>query len=84
MSVSVPSLTASAVVGQAAPIATFSVSVSGAQNGQQFYLTGKYGTKGISSVSFSGGSLPDTVTVQFKDPASLGAGTYSDTVQISV
>jgi outer membrane protein assembly factor BamB len=84
MSVSVPSLTASTVVGQAAPIATFSVSVSGAQNGQQFYLTGKYGTKGISSVSFSGGSLPDTVTVQFKDPASLGAGTYSDTVQISV
>jgi len=84
MSVSPGSITASAIVGQAAPSASFTVNVSGATTGQQLYLSGQYSSSGISDVVDSSGSFPDTITVEFKSPASLGAGTYTDTVQIDV
>jgi len=84
MSVSPQSLSATATVGLAAPAAAISVSVTGAQTGQQFYVSGKYSEVGISTVSDSAGSLPVPVTVQFKSPGALGVGTYHDTVQISV
>jgi outer membrane protein assembly factor BamB len=84
MSVSPQSLSVSGSLGQPAPTATFSVNVAGSQAGQQFYLDGKYSTSGISTVSDASGSLPVTITVQFKDPTTLGIGTYNDSVQISV
>ncbi len=83
LSLSVPSLSVTATVAQSAPTASFQVSIVGEQSGQQIYLGGKYSTNGIAAVSDASGSSPVTVTIQFKSPSSLGAGTYKDTVQIS-
>jgi len=77
------SLSASAPVGLPAPSTQFTVDVNGLQNGQQVYLSVDITDNGISDLTDSG-SLPDTVTVLFKDPASLGPGTYTDTVRVAV
>ncbi|HTP38826.1 MAG TPA: PQQ-binding-like beta-propeller repeat protein [Steroidobacteraceae bacterium] len=84
MSVSPGTVTVSAVAGQPAPTATFQVDVSGATASQQFYLSGQFSSAGISDVLDAAGSFPITITIQFKDPATLGAGTYTDSVQIDV
>lgn len=74
-------LAASANTSQSAPAAEFSVRVvTSAPAGTQFYLKGKFTEHGIASIT----SL-DTVgdlTITFQSPASLGAGTYQDTVTI--
>jgi len=84
MSVFPLSVSASAASPQSAPTGSFQVSISGAQQGQQVYLTGKYSTSGITSLSDASGPSPITVTIQFKSPDSLAAGVYQDQIQISV
>src|SRR5579862_2378339 len=83
MSVSPTSVSVSATAGQSAPTATFQVSINGAQQNQQVYLTGKYSTSGIDSVNDASGASPILVTIQFKAPGSLGAGVYHDQVTVS-
>lgn len=84
MSVSPQTLSVSATTTQAAPTSSFQVNVTGLTQGQLIHLNGNFTTQGISSASFDqGGVLPATVTIQFKSPASLGAGTFNDTVTIS-
>jgi outer membrane protein assembly factor BamB len=84
MSVSPLSVSVSASAGQPAPTADVQVTVTGLQQGQQAYLEGKYSNHGIDTVTDSGGGSPLTVSIQFKAPASLGAGTYNDTLQLQV
>jgi outer membrane protein assembly factor BamB len=84
MSVSPLNVSVSASGTQPAPTANVQVTVTGLQQGQQAYLTGRYSNHGIDSVSDSGGASPLTVTIQFKTPASLGAGTYNDVLELSV
>src|SRR5437899_1891166 len=83
LSVSPLNVAVSATTAQPAPSASVQASVSGQQQGQQVYLAGKYSTNGIQSVSLGGSTSPVTVTITFKSPASLGAGTYTDTLQLS-
>ncbi|HKF97434.1 MAG TPA: PQQ-binding-like beta-propeller repeat protein [Steroidobacteraceae bacterium] len=84
MSVSPLSVSVSASSGQPAPTAYVQVTVTGLQQGQQAYLEGGYSNHGIDTVTDSGGGSPLTVSIQFKVPASLGAGTYNDTLQLQV
>jgi len=83
LSVSPLNVAVSATTAQPAPSASVQASVSGQQQSQQVYLAGKYSTNGIQSVSLGGSTSPVTVTITFKSPASLGAGTYTDTLQLS-
>src|SRR2546429_9073603 len=83
LSVSPLTVAVSATTAQPARSASVQASVSGQQQGQQVYLAGKYSTNGIQSVSRGGSTSPVTVTITFKSPASLGAGTYTDTLQLS-
>ena len=77
-------MSASATTAESAPTGSFQVSISGEQQGQQVYLTGKYTESGIASSSDASGPSPVSVTIQFKSPVSLGAGVYQDQIQISV
>ncbi len=83
MTIAPPTVTAAANTGQSAPTGSFQVSLNGTQSGQQIYLTGKFSENGIANVTDASGASPITVTIQFKPPASLGAGVYNDTVQMS-
>jgi outer membrane protein assembly factor BamB len=83
LSLSPKSISVSAAVAQSAPTASFELSLIGATSGQQIYVKGQYSENGIASVTDASGSSPVAVTIQFKSPASLGAGLYTDTVQIS-
>jgi 6-phosphogluconolactonase len=84
MSASPLSVTGSATTAQSAPTGSFQVAISGAQQGQQLYLSGKHSTLGIATLSDASGPFPITVTIQFKSPASLGAGVYHDQVEVLV
>ena len=83
LSISVKNISVSATVAQSAPTASFQVSIVGEQPGQQVYLSGKYSSNGIVTISDASGSSPVAINIQFKSPSSLGAGVYTDTVQIS-
>lgn len=84
MSVSPQTLSVSATTAQSAPTSSFQVNVTGLTQSQLVYLNATFTTQGISSATFDqGGVLPATVTIQFKPPASLGVGTFNDTVTIS-
>ncbi|MBS0388765.1 MAG: PQQ-binding-like beta-propeller repeat protein [Proteobacteria bacterium] len=83
MSVSTNTISSSATVGQAAPTGSFVVDVAGLAASQSVYLQVETTNVGISGITDSG-ALPDTIDVQFKDPAALGAGTYTDTIKVSV
>jgi outer membrane protein assembly factor BamB len=73
----------SATVGQSAPTATLQVSIIGQQATQEIYVGGTYSANGIASVSGTTATGSATVTIQFQSPASLGAGVYNDSVQIT-
>jgi outer membrane protein assembly factor BamB len=77
MSISPLSVTVSAFTREPAPtIANFGVNLSNLQVGLTYYVQGLYSTHGIASIT--GGPLFD---IQFKDPTTLGAGVYTDSVQ---
>lgn len=84
MALSTTNLTETAAVGQSAPVATLRVSANGLVTGQQVYLSAHYTGNGIASASNSSGTSPITISVQFKAPNTLGAGTYQDTLIVSL
>jgi outer membrane protein assembly factor BamB len=71
-------LAASATVAQAAPTSGFGVEIESAATSTQFYIKGSYTKHGIASVAAVGTS--GDYTIQFESPASLGVGTYQDTI----
>ena len=48
-----------------------------------FYIVGRYTTNGIASVSWAMNGVVSDNMVTFKNPASIGIGTYTDTVTIT-
>jgi outer membrane protein assembly factor BamB len=83
MSLSTTSIAASATTDESAPVATLQASATGITAGQEIYLAASYSKNGIASVSAVTGASPITVSVQFQSPATLGAGVYHDTLQLS-
>jgi outer membrane protein assembly factor BamB len=68
-----------------APTALIQVSVQVSNNAgtqTQFYIDGSQTNNGINSVSSSANGAFDDITVSFKAPASLGPGTYNDTLTL--
>ena len=66
-----------------APTANVQASVQVTSNpGATFYIEGSQTTNGIASVAGSGDGAVDDITITFKSPASLGPGTYNDTLTI--
>ena len=84
MSLSTQTITESAAVGQSAPAAVLQVYANGVTAGQQVYMSAQYSENGIASASDQSGTSPITINLQFRTPASLGAGTYQDTVTVSL
>jgi len=82
LSISPKNISVSATVAQSSAAASFQVSIVGEQPGQQVYLSAKYSSKGIATMSDASGPSPVAINIQFKSPSSLGAGVYTDTVQI--
>lgn len=86
MSESPSSLTVTALQTDPAPTAqftlVFSTTASGSTPITPFDQFTQNGITGISAVSGPTGSNTDTLTVQFKSPAALQPGTYTDTVTI--
>ena len=82
LSVSPLSVSVTAAQGQAAPTATVQVSVSGLSVGQEVYLGGSYTPNGLTGLSDASGTSPVAVALQFKTPASLAVGVYTDTVTL--
>ncbi len=83
LSVSPLNIYVSAVTRDSAPqAANIFASLNGIQ-GQTYYLEGHYSTNGIASID---GGLIENATpvfdVHFKDPAALGPGVYTDSIQI--
>lgn len=83
MSLSTTTLTESATASQPAPDATFEVYANGLTSGQEVYVSSSHSNSGIGSLSEATGNPPVAVDIQFKSPATLGAGTYQDTVTVS-
>jgi outer membrane protein assembly factor BamB len=66
-----------------APTANVQASVQVTSNpGTTFYIAGSQTTNGIASVSGSPAGNVDNITITFKTPASLGPGTYKDTLTL--
>lgn len=80
LSISSTTLEASAYTGLAAPTAGFTVGIVSAASSTQFYLKGSYTKRGIASITAA--NTTGDYTIQFDSPASLGVGTYQDTVTI--
>jgi outer membrane protein assembly factor BamB len=93
MTVAPLSVSAAALTSQSAPTGTFQISLNGPRSVTTVYLTGKFSQSGVAGVMTDVGgpltgelvgpsNLALTTTIQFKPPASLGAGIYEDTVQV--
>ena len=71
----------SASIADPAPSALVQVSVL-ASAAAKFYVAGTTTRNGIDTVNSAANGTVDNVTIQFKSPQSLGAGTYSDTLTL--
>ena len=85
MSVSTQQITVSTLTtAPAAPMGTVTISISNAPSAG-LYVAYKDSTNGISSINFAGISpSAESVQVDFKNPAVLGAGTFKDTLELAV
>lgn len=83
LSLSTTTVTETATVGQSAPVANVLAYANGLATGREIYLNGRYSENGIASLSAGTGTSPITVSIQFKSPATLGPGTYQDTISLS-
>ena len=84
MTLSTHQVTQSATTDDAAPTATIDIFLSAAPP-HQVYVGYQTGYNAISSVSAVGHSASSaTVTISFKAPSQLGAGTYTDTLALAV
>src|SRR5512134_1734383 len=81
---SATSVSAAATPGEAAPVQTFTLTVSNPPaNG--LFVEGAYSTTGIDALNFVGNSgTLATLTIIFRSPGSLQNGTYSDSIQLRV
>jgi outer membrane protein assembly factor BamB len=85
MSVSPQTVSVSATTTQPKPTSSFQVNVTGLTQSQKVYLQWSNTTNGINDVTApSGGTLPATVSINFQSPATLGVGTFNDTVQVEM
>ena len=77
----VTTLGAAATVSESAPTANFDASVNtNATVATTYYIDGFYTTNGIASIQGSAANGAVSFTIQFKSPASLGVGIYTDTI----
>jgi len=84
LSLSVSELTASAHVGEAAPVLSLTATVNNL-SAQVYGSADPLSNNGLSSVELMTGSGNSaTVWVYLKSPSSLTPGTYTDTMQVSV
>ncbi len=74
------SITASGVLGNSAPATTLQAYIQ--SNSGSYYIAGGYSTHGIAAISSAQNGGYDDITLQFKVPSDLGAGTYTDTLTI--
>jgi outer membrane protein assembly factor BamB len=81
MQVTPTAVKVSAAVTDAAPTATVQVSIQASSSGQ-FYIKGTVSNNGVASASSVPSGTVENTTLQFKSPASLGAGTYVDTLTL--
>lgn len=84
LSLSTSTISETANVGQSAPAATLLVYANGQQSSQTVYFQATYSDNGIASLSDQASSSPVNVSIQFKSPATLGAGVYQDTINVSM
>ncbi len=86
LSLSSNTVTVSASTIDPTPVAQVSVSIGNATIGFTYYVAATTTNSGIANVGVGSGSTPfqatGSVGINFKSPASLGVGTYSDTVTI--
>lgn len=76
-------LGATATVSESAPSADFGAWVNtNATVATTYYIDGYYTNNGIASIQGSAANGAVSFTIQFKSPASLGIGTYTDTITI--
>jgi len=76
-------LSVSATMSDPAPTGQINTYISADPNSTtQYYIAGKYSDNGIATISGTGDGSAANYTVQFKSPASLGVGTYTDTVTV--
>ena len=77
----VTQLGATATVSQSAPTSNFSAWViTNATVATTYYIRGGYTVNGIASIQGSAVDGALSFTIQYKSPASLGVGTYTDTI----
>jgi outer membrane protein assembly factor BamB len=77
----VTELGATATVSQSAPTSSFSAWVNtSATVATTYYIRGGYTVNGIASIQGSAVNGALSFTIQYKSPASLGVGTYTDTI----
>lgn len=84
LSLSTTSIAETASTNRSAPVATLQAWANGLTTGQEVYLSATYSKNGIASMSAATGSSPIAVSIQFQSPATLGAGVYHDTINLSV
>jgi hypothetical protein len=85
LQVSTRQISVTAQTTDPAPTALIQASVqtnSAAGTQTSFYITGNETHNGIDTVTAAGSGGVDNITVTFKAPATLGPGTYSDTMTI--
>ena len=77
----VTTIGAAATVSQSAPTANFAAWVNtNATVATTYYIDGYYTKNGIASIQGSVANGAVSFTIQFKSPASLGVGIYTDTI----
>ena len=81
LEVSPGSVSVTADITQPAPSASVQASVQSTSTGQ-FYIGGSVTRQGVNAVNASPGGTIDTITLQFKSPATLSPGTYTDTLTL--
>lgn len=81
--VTAATINVTATTADAAPAAQLNTYVSTDVNSTTaYYITGHFTKQGIASISGTGDASAANFTVQFQSPASLGPGTYEDTITI--
>lgn len=81
LSLSPTQISVTALTGTPAPTASLDATITATvSSSKEYYLKGSYTSNGIASVTDpdSNGNLE----IQFKDPTSLGVGTYNDAITI--
>ena len=81
MQVTPQSVNVSAGMSDAAPTAVVQVSVV-ASSAANFYIKGAVTYNGVASASSVPNGTVANITLQFRSPASLGTGTYTDTLNL--